>query len=286
MTGSDRPGKLCGAVREAGGRLAGDVANLVRAGREPKPEVVHDIRVGAKRLRAWWRLLRPATDSPPDLTEARERLRQLGAALGGLRDAEVLQRTLREIAGDLVPQTYTSVAAILSALYPVQSLPPSKWAELSTAIAAEQYAWESLAPDACNEAMVVASLGRSYRRARQCGKRALASGQLDDFHAWRKAVKALTYQLEVVGSVTGETGVPVPDYRKLGNRLGQVHDLSVLAQQLARPEFETVAAELGPLFLALEARRNHLTRSCGKAFHRLFHSKTKDLVRTAIGAAR
>lgn len=286
MNDSDRPGDLCGAIQEAGRNTAADLTGLARAGPKPGPEIVHNIRVAAKRLRSWWRLLRPDTGFGDELVQAQARLRQVGAALGGLRDAEVMQRTLEKLAGAVDPETYANVSEILSALHPGLSLSPATWSQLATNIAAEQHAWKSLTRDACDEATVGAGLRRSYRRARRRGKRAVESGYLEDFHAWRKAVKALTYQLELMEFVNRDTGVSVSDYRKLGNRLGQVHDLAVLAQQLDCPEFETIAADLEPLRLALEARRNKLTRACGKQLRQLFRTKASQFARVAFGGAR
>lgn len=286
MIDSDRPGDLCGAIQDAGRNTAAELAGLAGAGPEPGPEVVHNIRVAAKRLRSWWRLLRSDAGSKEDLVQAQARLRQVGAVLGGLRDAEVMRRTLEKLAGAVDPETYANVSEILSALHPVLSLSPATWSQLATSIAAEQHAWKSLTRDACDDAAVEAGLRRSYRRARRRGKRALESGCLEDFHSWRKAAKALTYQLELMEFVYRDTGVSVSDYRKLGNRLGQVHDLAVLAQQFARPEFEAIAADMEPLRLALRARRKKLMRACGKQLHQLFRAKASRFARAAFGVAR
>ncbi|MEO7442789.1 MAG: CYTH and CHAD domain-containing protein [Acidimicrobiales bacterium] len=85
----------------------------VRMGEDP--EDVHQARVAVRRLRSDLRTFAPVLDEA--VTEPlRDRLRGLGAALGEVRDAEVLSERLRRQAGELPGANPAAVTALLARL--------------------------------------------------------------------------------------------------------------------------------------------------------------------------
>ena len=86
---------------------------------------------------------------------------------------------------------------------------------------------------------VAGNVGRGYRRGRLAMKRARKGRAPEDFHDWRKRAKDLRYQLEILGPHlpsdfdgirTGATD--------LAEQLGDLHDLDVLADDLANRDLE------------------------------------------------
>ena len=84
------------ALRRSSTRRSSTTTSLALRGEDP--EGVHQMRVGARRLRADLRTFRPLLDR--SVTDPlRDELKELGAALGAVRDPDVLGERLRDHAG-------------------------------------------------------------------------------------------------------------------------------------------------------------------------------------------
>ena len=98
------------------GSLTRLVDHHVTALRGEDPEGVHQMRVGARRLRADLRTFRPLLDR--SMTDPlRDELKELGAALGAVRDPDVLGERLRDHAGRVLdPDDLDGLAHVLDRL--------------------------------------------------------------------------------------------------------------------------------------------------------------------------
>jgi len=207
-----------------------------------RTEDIHQVRVQIKRLRALLRLLKPVTDVE---TVKREntRLRDASKMLSGFRDAFVAGETLKSIFQDTAPGRMSDAARLLG----VKHRRAKSKADLDLALKeaartlrriADEFrtlpfstrGWAALAP----------GLEDSYRRARReferCEKR--GAGHLGDcFHNWRKRVKDLGYQLELLENLPpGEIHPLRKNIRRLGTLLGEDHDYLVFADQVRQRE--------------------------------------------------
>jgi len=87
----------------------------------------------------------------------------------------------------------------------------------------EDERWRSLAP----------GLVAAYRRSRRRMKTAYARDKPGAFHAWRRAVKTHRYQMQALEPLwPAELDARRDGLEKLGDLLGEEHDLAVLAQTL------------------------------------------------------
>ncbi|MEN8237598.1 MAG: CHAD domain-containing protein [Actinomycetota bacterium] len=198
---------------------------------------VHELRKGTKRMRAVLRILRDEVDS------------------GVYRDLNV---SVRDVARSL-SHVRTSIVMIDVFGGLVEERPAL--ASATTAIRHELHADRDRARQSVDEALVgdltrrlggvrvrlgdavvagggtITSEGvrRTYRRGRNGMARALASGSAEHFHAWRKRVKYLRHQLEVLSEVGSSdvTGV-VDGLEGLGADLGRVNDLVDLTHRVTR----------------------------------------------------
>lgn len=76
-------------------------------------------------------------------------------------------------------------------------------------------------------------LGHTYRRGRIEMKRTMATPSATNFHEWRKQVKYLRYQVELLSSLWPEVLVPTAAVTdRLGSFLGDEHDLAELLRLL------------------------------------------------------
>ena len=112
----DRDTSLGNLVRHAIARCVSQVLRHdpgVRLGDDP--EDVHLFRVGARRLRSDLRTFAPLLEPAP-LAELRDELRWLGAAVGAVRDNDVLAERLRTQAGPLPEPDAAGVQALMGLL--------------------------------------------------------------------------------------------------------------------------------------------------------------------------
>lgn len=112
----DRDTSLGNLVRHAIARCVSQVLRHdpgVRLGDDP--EDVHQFRVGARRLRSDLRTFAPLLEPAP-LASLRDELRWLGAAVGAVRDNDVLAERLRTQAGALPEPDAAGVQALMDLL--------------------------------------------------------------------------------------------------------------------------------------------------------------------------
>jgi CHAD domain-containing protein len=167
------------------------------------PRALHEQRRSVRRARALLRLCRPLLD---DRVHAalRRTLRDCHAETSPLRDAEALASALRAVRG--VPAVRAEAAVVRLALLARQrsATPPARVHEVlarqaDVLAALPDFFARALAPGIAGPDLL-ASLRGSFRRARRAAARAAKTRRGADLHAWRKRVKELRYQLELVGA--------------------------------------------------------------------------------------
>lgn len=217
MTPLPAPGAaLAAAAREAASSAA----------KSPRARRLHDARVAAKRLRAFWRLLIPALGRK----EPRRRGRALGRAARVLSDARDAQ-ALRALALGLAKTAKGPSQHALSALMRRLPRPASRAAlagpldALTRELAASTGALEKAAGRAAS-ADVRAGRARLERRLARAAARAARGGRIEDFHAARKRAKDLQYALEALGASKTET----KPARDAAEKLGKARDLTRLSR--------------------------------------------------------
>ena len=196
-------------------------------------DVVHEIRITTKRLRAAWHLVSEQAGK----ARAKERRRVLSgmaAKLAGSRDLAVLTRLTQRLA---VSKTDEQTAAALTRLVAcltqrhaaagqIASHPASHLEEIREDLAAEIAAWQALTHRAPRHRTVRRELRSSRRLARRCARKATRSIDPDLWHDWRKKANRLRYQREFVAMAKGgQPGKFDARLRRLVKRLGKRHDL-------------------------------------------------------------
>ncbi len=333
LTGQAPPDRDLGLLRDeqlADGmrRMAlaqADLAMALLSGRHGGLEenAVHETRKALKRLRAILRMLRAELG---EKTFARENaaLRRIAARLSGARDAEVmmdtldalikrnprelkrrpgvvkLRRRLRAEKKRLERQTLTDEVMRAEVL-----------AELR-AFRGRVAAWQL--PERPGTELVETGLGTIYRQGRRRYRRA-ARGKGDRtraLHEWRKRVKDLRHAAEALerreaaGKKRGRRGRSTSAAKnaaelrrlarradRLGEMLGEDHDLAVLTELIAaargggRPREARIGKRTQKLLLKLiERRRAELRRRALRAGKRVYKSGPSRFVRSVRRAYR
>jgi CHAD domain-containing protein len=248
-----RPGEPLTAElrRILDGRFEVAIAELEGRGGD-RARAVHDARTAVKRLRSALRLVRDA------LGEQRYRdvnadLRAAAHALARARDAIALREALEDLAeryrelvdSDELSRLRERLAADDDAA--AQGLD----AAAADALVALRHARASLAGWPEERSPVPASvlargLRRAHRRGRAAHRAALRDPSAENLHAWRRRVKDLRHQAELLREIDPKTMRKLRRRtRRLSDVLGDAHDLAALRAVASR----------APIMAALVGRR-------------------------------
>jgi CHAD domain-containing protein len=259
--------------------------SAIRAARDRKldqEERVHEVRTRLKRSRAALALIRRQAGGKAARDD--RKLRDAARLLAKPRDLAVQAHTFRVLGTRLQSE-----------------LPPRLLARLA---AAERQIRRALEPDEVERDLKRAA--RALRRLRRDlpkwgvgkGRRAIGGGLTrtyksglarleaareqpspDRFHEWRKRVKALSYELRLIsGAVPELTTSLIPKVERLGEILGQIHDLDcVKATAALHPRWFGRAADGEAVLAAVDARRAELAEEALALSRGVFAGRAREV---------
>ena len=265
--------------RVARGRIGHALDELRGNSDSSREEAVHEARKDMKKLRALLRLVRgPLGDRVYRAENAC--FRDVARGLSGVRDADVMLATL----GDL-EQRYGDLPGAGSRLRPAlvahrfrmsaASLDPaSKTAAETLGEARERVANWPLESDGF--ATFEQGFSRIYRQGRRDLRAAQKLPSAERMHEWRKRVKDLWYQLQLLeDSWKPVMSALADEAHELSDRLGDEHDLTVL-REWAHRHMSTLNGDdpgLRGFDVLLEARRRELQEEAFAYGARLYADK-------------
>jgi CHAD domain-containing protein len=200
----------------------------------PTPAHIHATRKAIKRLRAWLRLLRPQLGHQYRLID--RLLRDSAHQLGGRRDADVALQTLLSLrrARLLDAEQYAQLREMAAQQRHDTRGDAGADARATMLLHAAITYIDTLSLPPIDEATLRAALAKTRQRCRREWKRASAEPAADVLHDWRKWVKHLATQAQLLGGRLGETGLDVGGLKTLGDELGRHHDHEQLLLRLER----------------------------------------------------
>jgi CHAD domain-containing protein len=120
----------------------------------------------------------------------------------------------------------------------------------------------------------------AYRACRKAMKRATATERADDFHAWRKAVKNLWYQLRLIERIVSGLTAEIEEFRELETALGEEHNLAVFRTRLRRDRTLTrIRKQVEDVMALSSALEEELRRAAVVLGKRLFKQRPKAFAR-------
>ncbi len=263
-----------GVLRLADGELAAAAA-LLRDDATTATLRVHGARKATKRVRALLRLVRAGL-AAPRFRAANLGLRDAARGLAAARDAVVALATF----DDLVPIPGDELAPVRAALLAAADASGTAGvgpellaraadaldrvhAKLSEGLAGRALTWDHLE----------AGLWDSYAEGRRAMRAAFDNPDDEAFHAWRKRVKDLWYQTQLLNGLC-EPVLAAQErlLADLGDRLGDDHDLAVLAAQ-------PPAVGLPALAEILAARRRTLRRDAWRLGQQIYAERPRAFLR-------
>jgi CHAD domain-containing protein len=255
-----------------------------------RAEDIHAARKRFKKLRSLLRLAKPSLAGDVYRTGNR-RLRDLGHALAGRRDAEVMLETLDSLARDLREDGHDPG---LDALYDVLQarLAAGEAAALDASGTSGQEAAGELARigaglddwelDTDGYAALAPGLLTGYRRGRKAMRRASRQQRsATRFHDWRKRVKDHWYHCRLLRYLwPGPLRARADELKALSDLLGDDHDLAVFRQTLgAIPDHVLTSGTRERLLAAIRDRQRSLRKAAFRLGQRVYAEKPRDFDR-------
>lgn len=234
---------------------AGDRAHFQRA--------VHQTRKRMKRMRALLRLFRDDLGEDAYRYE-NESYRDTSRILADVRDAQVMIQTLDHVAellgAEAPPALLADVRRSLVGNLGAASRSMTRRGAVDEAAArlrraaARVDAWP-LHTD--SSAAFAGGLRRLYRRGRRDLDAAIADPSVEAWHEWRKRVKYLWHQLEVLAPAWPAMFEAMHDEAEaVADLLGDAHDLAVLVHRVtSRPDRFGTGPDVAHLVQVVERRR-------------------------------
>jgi CHAD domain-containing protein len=253
--------------RALDGQLDQAVAALARSDSD---EGVHEARKSIKRLRSLVRLMREELADDRYSTLNAE-LRDAGQALGTARDAAAVTRALDTVVDAQADHVSASeLARVRERLRASQARADLGTGGADTTIERLEAIRRELAALTLGDGLdpLLAGLRRSQRRGRRAARAARERPTTERLHQWRKRVKDLRYQAELLREADPKRLRAIrAQARELSDVLGEDHDLAMLARTAAdcatlipliahrRAELAARAFELGDELHARPPRR-------------------------------
>jgi CHAD domain-containing protein len=214
------------------GRFDVALGELEHRGGESEDHV-HHARTTVKRLRSALRLVRDTLDRPT-YDEVGARLRAAGHELGAAREATVAGRALEALAARYPDELHAGEYARLReritarAAGAADALDGDAGRSVEALRAARAGLGDWPAAEVAAESLV-AGFTRSYGRARRAQRAARSGGSDERLHRWRRRVKDLLYQAELLEDLDRQRLHKLARRaRALADVLGEDHDLAGL----------------------------------------------------------
>jgi len=274
-------------------QLAGAAQRLERAEEDPVV-AVHEARKHIKKTRALLRLTRSAIGKRAYRRE-NDALREIGLALSGTRDADVIVQTAEMLAehaaGRLPAETFEQLRAALAAEADSgrgtdagadAPAVPVFDAVLEALRAAEQRVERWPLDDAAWR-HVLDGAARAFARGGEAFAAASAEPTPERLHTWRKRAKDLWYHQRLLAPAwPGMLGAQAEEAHALTELLGDDHDLAVLAARLsddAAPLTPAVDAQRAELLALVAHRSDELRAGAGRLGRRVYAESPKAFAR-------
>jgi CHAD domain-containing protein len=241
---------------------------------------VHDVRRELKRARATLRLLRKSMGGPAYRRD-NWAIRDVARLLTPLRDAKVLVRTLGRLrrvgddddlgtAGSLLTRQFQEERQAIA-----RRLLPKHLVAAADVLRNVKERVREIPRARLDECAISEGLGRVYKAGRRAFRRVKDQGTDRRLHEWRKQVKYLLNQIDVVRQLRGAKMKKRRKYScRLADILGDDHDLAVLDAKIkasADPEISRRFA------LRIEKRRTVLQREAHRVGRLLYGGKARRL---------
>ncbi len=204
----------------------------------PPDKAIHEARKSLKKARA---ILQALQADGARLERDETRLRRINRVLSPLRDAEAMVQTFAKLK-DREPRLLSEHAfarlrrQLTSHRHGLMASAASDgtWDEAGRRLRRLRRSARRWQPAHRQFGAIAPGLSAAHRNGRTAMARALKHHGGDDFHEWRKAIKALSYQLRLLEPAGPRVRHDVAALRQAATWLGDDHNLVVLCAELSK----------------------------------------------------
>src|SRR6184192_2949257 len=249
----------------------GAAVGLCRHPAKQRGVTVHEVRKHLKKLRAALRLTKNEVGKNRSASEDRC-LREIGRLVSDLRDAHVRLQTLIQLRDD-ADQQFPRIEELLSLERESFSAAFAGWQKQAIPKLERVEKRLSKWPLAgINWKQICGAVGKTYKRGQRGLAKTIKKPVPENFHAWRKRVKDIWYQLRILQPLNGVVLEEIAaDAKILGELLGLDHDFDFLLARLENERGdEALRDELAQLQKRIRKRGNRLRRDAlelGRRFY-------------------
>jgi CHAD domain-containing protein len=241
---------------------------------------VHDVRRELKRARATLRLLRKSIGGPAYRRD-NWAIRDVARLLTPLRDAKVLVRTLGRLRSVSDDNDLRAAGSLLRRQFQEERhaigrrLLPKHLAAAADTLLSVRSRIREIPRGRLDQVAISDGLGRVYKAGRRAFRRVKDNATDARLHEWRKQVKYLFNQIDVVRRLGGAKWKMRRKYsNRLADILGDDHDLAVLHAKINA----SANHEVSRLFaLRIEKHRTVLQRQARRLGKVLYGGKARRL---------
>jgi CHAD domain-containing protein len=237
---------------------------------------VHEVRKHLKKLRAAMRLAIPEVGKNRHTREDRC-VRKIGRLVSDLRDAQVRLQTLIQLRDDTAKgpgdSPFPHIEELLSLERESFSAAFAGWQKQAIPqlerVEARLLKWPL---DGLTWKQICGAVGKIYKRGQRGLAKTIDDPEPENFHAWRKRVKDIWYQLRILQPLNRLVLTEMArDAEVLGELLGGEHDLNFLWARLETEKGdEALRDELTQLEKLIRKRGKRLRTNAlelGRRFH-------------------
>lgn len=249
-------------------------------------EAVHQARKRLKKTRAVIRLVRDRL-SKQTYKQENARFRDLGRVLSNLRDSsvqiETLDRLTTHFADTVEPEAFVNIRRELRVDYRREYqrvLDAGAIASVKNQLKDIKIDLEHWAIKSDGWKALDSNIKRVYKRGYQALDQAKSEPTAESLHDWRKRVKYLRHQLEILRPIWSKLIQEwVDQTHDLSDYLGEDHDLAVLQKYiLSQPERFNRDHTLEILTALIDRRRTELQSAAVFLGSKIYTEKPKDFV--------
>jgi CHAD domain-containing protein len=248
-----------------------------------KDEAIHDARVCIKKVRAVLRLMRGSLGNKTYRAEDTA-YRDAARALSQVRDSvallEVVDKLIEHFSDQLSTDPFASVRAPLTRSRKVRQ--PDRKTAMTKAAKALRQARQRVQkwPDVVHHRALAKGQRRVFKRGGSTFETAYDQPSVENFHEWRKQVKHMLYQTNVLRPLWRKMMEALAaELKTLGKDLSEDHDLAILrekvSEQLGESENRT---EIEALVALIDQRRNELQVSARVLGTRIYAEKPRTFI--------
>ena len=242
---------------------------------------VHEVRKHLKKLRAAMRLAIGEVGKNC-LAKENRCVRKIGRLVSDLRDAQVRLQTFRRLrdkaAKDSSKHLFPRTEELLLLERESFSAAFAGWQRQAAPqledVKARLMAWPL---DDLNWKEICNAVCKIYRRGQRALAEAMDDPETDNFHAWRKRVKDVWYELRILKPLNRTVLEEMAhDAEVLGELLGNEHDLDFLRRRIEKESGDQMlAAELTSLQKLIRKRCKRLRRDSLELGRRFYAEPSK-----------